>query len=121
MTVTFLTEPVRIHGFSGYAAGCHYGVCESAGTVLTSPPVPPPPTPVRVVADELILRCWVTYHHALPPALAYWAVLTQFGWTLCAKRGGKTVTVGRVYGTDAWARDVTGARLRLLGMRWSAK
>ena len=77
-------------------------------------------SPVRVTGGELILRCYVTYHSCLPPALAYWAVLGQFGWSIYTKRGGKTVTVGRVYGTDAWARDLTVSRLRLLGMRWTA-
>ena len=100
------------------AAGCGCKVCKSAGTALRTGPVPPPPTPVRVEGDALVLRCYVTYHPALPPALAYWAVLGQFGWVLYTKRHGKTVTLARVDGTAAKAR--TTEQLRLLGMRWSA-
>lgn len=109
---------VVIHGYSGYAAGCGCKVCKSAGTALKSPPPTPPPTPVRVEGHALVLRCYVTYHSALPPALAYYAVLGQFGWVIYAKRRGKTVTLARVDGTAAKAR--TTEQLRLLGERWSA-
>lgn len=109
-------SPMSVHGLGGYAAGCSCEICLAAKASLR--PTQPRFVPVRVEEAELVLRCYVTYHHAVPAVVAYWAVLGQFGWTVYTKRDGKTRSVGDpVGGTAAKARVVE--RLRMLGQRWS--
>lgn len=85
---------------------------------LLAPPVAV--SPVRIEDRGHVLCAYVTYHPSLRPALAYYAVATQWGWAICTKRDRRVIQVDHVDDHAATGRIRAAHRLRLLGMRWSA-